>query len=74
MVVDKVWRFERIKKSHSCCRVVDKGIDLDLLTRIYRNPPRFDTRKANCVLGLEYIDIGVTAKSMAEALVKFGYA
>ena len=52
---------------------MDKGVDLDLLSRIYRNPPHFDTSKSQTVLGLDYIDIDTTAVDMAESIVNLGF-
>lgn len=52
---------------------MDKGVDLDLLARIYRNPPRFNTTKARTVLGLDYIDVAKTANDMAESIVNLGF-
>lgn len=54
------------------CRIVDKGVDLDLVSRIYRNPPQFDTRKSRQVLGLKYTDIASTATDMAESVINYG--
>ena len=67
-----ICKIEASLDSSSECRIVDKGVDLDLLARIYRNPPHFDTRKSRQILGLTYTDIALTANDMAESVINHG--
>ena len=55
-----------------CCRIVDKGVDLDLLARIHNTCPLFSTDKAQRILGLDYLDIRRTANDMMQAMADLG--